>query len=224
MLGSYSDFLDAVDTLGVMAFAGSFLSGFPTLDGLTSPLQWHTGDPETDPWRWKDRAAAERRLAFGNILGGRKGFISNTLYPLFSSACRPDGSLEERYRWGHVKKLVCDVYNLFEGGEALDTGEIRKRMNVRKSENASAVDGAVVTLQKEFYITVCGSRRKVSFDGAEYGWPANAYRLADDWLSDWLTEPLLPTDDARARILAHLAGLNRGIDLKKAEKLLFGKA
>jgi hypothetical protein len=60
------------------------------------------------------------------------------------------------------------VYRLFEENGILDTAEIRRRMNVRKSAGASAVDSAVVTLQKEFYITVCGNRRKTSFDGQEY--------------------------------------------------------
>ena len=230
MLKTYSDFLAYSEDSGAVVFAGDFTEGFPNLYDMTSPLQWHTGDPETDPWRWKDRAAAERRVAFGNILGGRKGFLSRALYPLFYSACRPDGSIEERYRAGYVKKLVLDVYRLFEDGAALDTGELRRLMNVRKSEGTGrsesvhSVDGAVVTLQREFYITVCGSRRKTRFDGVEYGWPANTYRLVDDWLAAWLTEPLLPTDEARARILAHITAKNGAIDGKKAGKLLFGKA
>jgi hypothetical protein len=117
---------------------------------------------------------------------------------------------------------VYDVYRLFEENGVLDTAEIRRRMNVRKSEGASAVDSAVVTLQKEFYITVCGNRRKKSFDGTEYGWPANTYQLTDDWAADWLRDPLLPTLDARTLILEHIAALDGRIDIKKAEKLLFG--
>ncbi|NLT15852.1 MAG: hypothetical protein GXY05_16125 [Clostridiales bacterium] len=222
MLKTYADFLSCADTCGVMVFSGKFTEGFPNLYDMTAHSQWHTSDPDTDPWQWRDRAAMDKRLAFGNILGGRKGFISPKLYPLFYSACRPDGSMEERWRWGHVKKTVYDVYRLFEEGTPLDTVEIRRRMNVRKSEGASAVDSAVVTLQREFYITVCGNRRKVSFDGTEYGWPANIYCLVDDWAADWLKEPLLPTDEARARILAHITGLNRSIDIKKTKKLLFG--
>ncbi len=223
MLRTYAEFLSYAEACGVMVFAGKFAEGFPNLYELTTRSQWHTGDPETDPWQWRDRAAIDKRLAFGNILGGHKGFISPKLYPLFYSACRPDGSMEERWRWGHVKKTVYDVCRLFEEGVPLDTGEIRRKMNVRKSEGASAVDRAVVTLQREFYITVCGNRRKVSFDGAEYGWPANTYCFVDDWAADWLKEPLLPTDEARARILAHCAELDSRIDLKKVEVKLFGK-
>jgi hypothetical protein len=221
MLKTYSDFLAYMDETGVMAFSGKFLEGFPKLGSLTAPFQWHTGDEDTDPWQWKDRAAAEKHLAFGNIVGGHKGFISQKLYPLFYSACRPDGTIEERYRSGYVKKTVLDVYQLFESGNSLDTGDIRKQMGVTKKDGASAVDGAIVTLQKEFYITVCGNRRKVSFDGLEYGWPANTYCLVDSWAGDWLKEPLLSTAEARAKILAHCAAMDNSIDIEQVERLLF---
>jgi hypothetical protein len=223
MLRTYAEFLAFAEDTGVVIFADAFIEGLPNLYDLTRG-QWHTGDRETDPWQWRDRAAVDKRLAFGNILGGHKGFISPRLYPLFYSACRPDGSMAERWRWGHVRKTVYDVYRLFEEGVPLDTGEIRRKMNVRKSEGASSVDRAVVTLQREFYITVCGNRRKVSFDGQEYGWPANTYCLVDDWAADWLKEPLLPTDEARGRILAHITALDQRIDTGKAEKLLFGNS
>ncbi len=221
MLNTYAEFLAYAEQCGVLVFAGKFVEGFPNLSELTSRNQWHTGDLDTDPWQWRDRAATEHRLAFGNILGGHKGFISRQLYPLFYSACRPDGTLDEHYRSGTVTRTAIDVYKLFENGDDLDTGEIRKQMGVTKKEGASAVDTAIVWLQSKFYITVCGNRRKVSFDGIEYGWPANAYRLADDWASDWLLAPLASTADARAQILAHIAALGSRIDINMAEKLLF---
>ncbi len=221
MLKTYDDFLAYAESVGVLAFSGKFLPGFPKLDALTAPSQWHTGDETTDPWQWKDRAAAEKRLAFGNILGGRKGFIAPSMYPLFYSACRPDGELGDLYRDGLIKKTVMDVYALFGGEKSLDTSEIRRTLGVTKKDGASAVDAAVVTLQRLFYITVCGNRRKVSADGVEYGWPANTYCLTSDWAAAWLSEPLLPTKDARDKILAHCAALDPAIDQKKLGKLLF---
>jgi hypothetical protein len=221
MLKPYTDFLDYANSAGGMAFAGKFVYGFPKVEDLTPPSRWHTGDPDTDPWQWKDRAAGEKRLAFGNILGGRKGFIAPALYPLFYSACRPDGTIEDRYHAGNVKKTVFNVYKLFESGSDLDTSEIRKKMGVTKKDGAAAVDAAVTTLQRTFYITVCGNRRKVSFDGREYGWPSNTYCRVDDWARAWLSAPLLPTAEARSRILAHCATLDSRIDIKALEKLLF---
>ncbi len=221
MLNTYSDFLDFVEQAGVVALSGKYIDGFPKLDTLTLPKQWHTGNPDTDPWQWKDRAAMEKCLAFGNILGGRKGFISKSLYPLFYSACRPDGTLEDRYLEGVVKKAVMDVYRLFKSSDALDTSEIRKHMGVTKKDGASAVDAAVITLQKEFYITVCGNRRKLNRDGQEYGWPANTYCLVDEWAANWLTQPLLSTQEAREKILEHCSSLDSRLDIGALQKLLF---
>jgi hypothetical protein len=221
MLKTYNDFIAFAEEWGIMAFSGKYPAGLPVLDALTLPSQWHTGDPETDPWRWKDQAALEKRLAFGNILGGRKGFIAKALYPLFYSACRPDGDMEERYRMGYVRRDVYDIYRLFQDNTDLDTGEIRKAMHVTKKEGASAVDGAISLLQRAFYITVCGNRRKVAQDGMEYGWPANCYCLVDDWAADWLREPLVSTAEAKAKILAHCARLDSNADLQALDKLLF---
>jgi hypothetical protein len=221
MLRTYSDFLASVESSGLMAFSGKVFEGLPKLDQLTTPSQWHTGDPDTDPWQWKDRAAAEKRLAFGCILGGHKGFISMGFYPLFYAACRPSGTFEQRYYDGYVSKTAYDVYKLFQDGSVLDTSDIRRRMNVSKKEGASAVDTAMTRLQSEFYITVCGNRRKVSSDGMEYGWPANTYCRIEDWAGDQLTDTETTQGEARAQILKHCGALNNKIDLKKLEKLLF---
>lgn len=223
MLHTYTDFLAKVCELGLMAFSGKPLEALPKLDRLTAPSQWHTGDPETDPWQWKDRAAAEKELAFGCILGGHKGFVSPRLYPLFYTACRPREPMEKRYFDGYVSKTTYDVYKLFAGGSVLDTSDIRRLMNVSKKEGSSAVDTAMTRLQSAFYITVCGSRRKVSSDGVEYGWPANTYCLVEDWAGALLTDTEMTQNEAREQILTHCAALSKDIDIKKLSGLLFGK-
>jgi hypothetical protein len=222
MLQTYSNFLAHVETTGLLAFSIK-LEGFPRLGDLTAEEQWFTGDDDTDPWRWKDRAAAEKRLAFGHILGGHKGFISKAFYPLFYSAYRPDGTLEDQYRGGYISRTAYEVYNLFNDGADLDTSEIRRMTGVTKKEGASAVDNAIAKLQSAFYITVSGSRKRISHEGKEYGWPVNTYSLADNWAADWLKEPLVSTAEARARILAHCVALDHRIHIDDVDKLLFGK-
>lgn len=88
MLGTYSDFLAYADNCGLMFFLGKAPQGMPVLDKLTAPHQWHTGDAETDPWQWKDRAAAEKRLAFGNILGRSERARAPARWTARSSRCR----------------------------------------------------------------------------------------------------------------------------------------
>ncbi|MGE5654798.1 MAG: hypothetical protein ACM3ZQ_11155, partial [Bacillota bacterium] len=187
MLRTYDEFVARVNELGFLPFHGRFLPGFPMLQAETLEEQWHTGDNETDPWRWKDRAAEEKQLAFGCILGGNKGFIAKRLYPLFYVACHPSISVEERWGRGELSQTSWQLHKLFTGGQDLSTAEIRQALGVTKKQGASQVDTAVKELQKEFVITVCGNRRKVSLDGREYGWPANTYSRVRDWAADgWL--------------------------------------
>lgn len=222
MLNTYEQFIERVDSLGFMAMSGGFLDGFPTLERETARDQWHTGDPETDPWQWKDRAAAEHNLAFGCLLGGHKGFISRDMYPLFFAACRPQADIHERYEDGTVSQTLLQAYKLFERGGILSTADIRNRMGVTKKQGASRLDSAIAQLQRQFLITVCGNQRKVSQDGREYGWPANTYCLAERWARDWLDAPMEDQDEARTRILDHCAAWNLDFNMEQLEKRLFG--
>lgn len=63
---------------------------------------WHTGDPDTDPWCWKDKVAEEKQIAFGCILGGYKGFVSARMYSVFYTAFHPKEHMEERRALHHI--------------------------------------------------------------------------------------------------------------------------
>jgi hypothetical protein len=51
-LTKYEDFIERVNELGFMAFSNT-LPGFPSLVEETPGNIWHTGEPDTDPWRWE---------------------------------------------------------------------------------------------------------------------------------------------------------------------------
>ncbi len=186
LLVRYEEFLERVEELGFMAFS-NILEGLPSLAAETPERIWHTGDPDTDPWRWKDRAAEEKRLAFGRILGGNKGFIAERMYPVFYAACHPRQSMEERRYDGLVSQTAWELWKLFEEGKILDTGEIRRQMGVSKKKGAGRVDAAVGELQRYFYITVAGSRQKTDKTGMPYGWHANVYDRVTAWApASWM--------------------------------------
>lgn len=221
MLRTYADFIAYVEQHGVVAFYGQFVDGFPSLQTLAAESQWHTGDPETDPWQWKDRAAEERRLAFGCLLGGFKGFVAPALYPLFFAASRPAQSLAERYEAGLIPRPLWQAWQLFTPGAQLSSAAIRDRLLGKSREGVSKVDSAITQLQREYWITVCGNQRKIAANGQPYGWPANAYALTDEFLADWLPRRPLPQAEAQAAVLAHCLKEFSAVDEKKLAKALF---
>lgn len=223
MLKTYQDFITKVEEVGVFSFYGKFLDGFPKLQDHTIDSQWHTGNPETDPWVWKDQITIDHIAAFGNILGGKKGFISMGLYPLFYAANRPEYSVEVLYEDGKVSKSVLDVYRLFTISEVLSTATIRRLLGNSAMGNTQ-VDSAIVLLQNNFFITICGNERKISKAGKEYGWPANTYCKVEDWAGDRLKGVhQMNKRESRERILTHCGSFGGGMDKDKLAKLLFGK-
>jgi hypothetical protein len=221
-LKCYSEFLTCIEHLGFLPFS-HLLSGLPSLSSFTSNTQWHTGDPETDPWRWKDRAAAEKSLAYGCILGGHKGFIAPRLYGLFYLAFHPTPAFIDRWEAGEVNHTTWQVWNLFEKQTILDTGQIRKKLGVTASNGASRVDLSVRELQRDFYLCVTGSRRKIGKNGQEYGWAINTLTRIENWIpNEWLTIPTnLDQVSAREQVLD--LGMRSGENLERSELArLFG--
>ena len=66
-----------------------------------SPVRWHTGDPETDPWEWRMRVLEERDdIAYAKLFFRTSGYIAWPLYPLFYAVRRGTHSIaRERFQF-----------------------------------------------------------------------------------------------------------------------------
>lgn len=223
MLMTYEDFLDRVETLGFMTLS-PLLPGLPSLSGETPENLWHTG-LDTDPWRWKDRAAEEKRLAYGCILGGHKGFVSQRMYPIFYAAYHPLLSMPEHWENGTVSQRTWQVWQLFEENGTLNISQVRRSLGVSRKEGASAVDNAIQQLQKEYYITMDGNDRKISAKGEFYGWPINRYRRVMDWVpAGWLESTKdWSAAEARELILDEGLAMSGAVTREGLAKKLFSR-
>lgn len=217
----YKDFIDRVDELGFMALS-NILPGFPSLSNETPKENWHTGEPDTDPWCWKDKAAEEKQMAFGCILGGHKGFVSASMYSVFYTAFHPKEHMEERRAFGQVNQTVWELWQLFEEKTLLATCDIRQEMGVTLKKGGSKVDRAIQELQQYYYITVAGSRRKTDKYGQPYGWPANVYDKVEKWAPpEWMKpEYGFSPEEARQRILDIGMAISYNVNPKELAKKL----
>ena len=220
MLTTYEDFLARVEALGFMALS-QILPGLPSLGSETAESSWHTG-LNTDPWQWKDRAAEEKHLAYGCILGGHKGFVTQRMYPIFYAAFHPTLSMPERWASGVINQTTWQLWQFFEERSALTTSQARQALGAKRKQGASAVDAALQQLQLEYTITVDGNERKISAKGEFYGWPVNRYRRVEDWapagwldgIQDWSTA------GAREVILDDAIAMSEGVKRQALAKKL----
>jgi hypothetical protein len=197
------------------------LPGYPSLGAETPSQRWHTG-LETDPWQWKDRAAKEKQLAYGCILGGHKGFVCAKMYPVFYAAYHPSEPMPERWTAGTVNQVSWKLWQQFEEKGTINTSQARKLLNVSIKKGGSQVDTALKELQHDYYITVSGNMRKVSVDGHLYGWPSNLYTRVVDWLPEsWITESnSWHRDEARESILDSVDAISKSLDRKAIARVL----
>jgi hypothetical protein len=220
MFTMYEDFIARVETLGFMTLS-RLLPGLPSLGDETAQSLWHTG-LDSDPWRWKDRAAEEKRLAYGCILGGHKGFVTQRMYPIFYAAFHPPLlSMPERWTGGTLGQQTWRLWQLFEEKGRLNISQVRQAMGVNK-QDAHAVDTAIQQLQHEYYITVDGNERKVSARGEFYGWPVNRYCRVADWApAGWLDSAAdWSAEEARELILDEGVAMSDGVSRKDLAKKL----
>lgn len=220
-LTNYESFVERVNELGFMAFS-NVLPGFPSLTDDTPGHIWHTGDVDTDPWRWKDRAAEEKKLAFGCILGGYRGFIAPGMYSIFYTAYHPKEHMEERQISGLVSPMVWRLWRIFQERSLLSTGDIRHEMGVTKKKGGSKVDKAIQELERMFYITVAGNRRKVDKFGKPFGWAANVYDTVENWApKEWFEGNRCEDgDEARQYIFDRAMAISTGVNSEKLSKML----
>lgn len=220
LLATYQDFIQRVEQLGFLPMS-NILAGYPSLGSETARHAWHTG-LETDPWQWKDRAAVEKRLAYGCILGGQKGFVSAQMYPVFYAAYHPLEPMPERWAAGTVKQVPWKLWGQFEEKGTINTSQARKLLNLRGKQGNSQVDAALKELQQAYYITISGNMRKVSADGHLYGWPSNVYTRVIDWLPESWRTALTSWDrqEAREAILDAVAAMSKSLDRKAMGRVL----
>jgi hypothetical protein len=220
MLTTYKDFIARVEALGFMPLS-PLLPGLPSLGAETPESQWHTG-LETDPWRWKDRAAEEKRLAYGCILGGHKGFVAQRMYPIFYAAYHPALPMPERWESGTVSQRVWQLWQLFEKEGTLTISQVRQTLGVSRKHGAGAVDTALKQLQREYTLTIAGSERKISAKGEPYGWPVNRYSRVVDWApAGWLDDAKdWSPAEARAAILDDGVGMLKDVEREDLAKKL----
>jgi len=219
LLTTYQDFIHRVDELGFLSMS-NILPGLPSLSTETPRNIWHTG-LDTDPWKWKDRAAEEKKLAYGCILGGHKGFVCAQMYPVFYAAYHPVEPMPERWAAGTLNLLTWKLWLLFEEKHTVNTSQARKLIGVSAKKGGSQVDTALYELQQDFYITVSGNMQKVSLDGRLYGWPSNLYTRVADWLpASWITSSNeWQRDDARVSILDNVYAINKSLERKSIARV-----
>ena len=170
---SWQELIDWVDEVGFLPLFRNEADGFSAEEN-TSDLYWWSGDPEQDPWEWRQLIARSGRVAYGKFFGGKAGFISRAWFPHFANWRRDGYDFDSRWDEGLAgirQKRVMDQFA--ERGE-LFSSEL-KRLAGFGREGEKNFEGTVTGLQMGGYLVIRDFRRRINRRGLPYGWPITVY-------------------------------------------------
>lgn len=231
MISKFSDFCDEILKCGFSLGGGNDKGIFAVInyawndqENIESPVKWHTGDPETDPWQWRMRVLEERGdIAYSKVFFRTSGYITKEWYPYFLSVRRQGKSFEQAYADGEVSYAAKTIYDIVSENGSMPLHEI-KRLGGFTKEDKSRFDRAITDLQMKMYITMCGRTSKLNKSGEEYGWNVTVFCTPEKLFGKDFVEKAMkiPVEEAYEKIRAQVLRLNPKAEEKKIKKFIFG--
>ena len=226
MIKNYDDFITGLLTAGFsIASSGNDEGVYSLLKNNTGDkIQWHTGDPETDPWEWRMRVLNERDdIAYSKMFFRKAGYITKEWYPYFLAARRGGKSFEELYADGIYSHFAKRIYELLREHDSLPLHEIKSLGGFDKKDT-SKFEKALVDLQTGLFITMSGMQQKISRIGIEYGWFSTVFRTTERfWGYDVFDKAAgISPRKAVEKITERVLDLNPSADRTKIGKFIKG--
>ena len=231
MIQNYNDFISALINAGFSMGGGNNEGIFSLISWnwdesppYDTPVRWHTGDPETDPWEWRIRVLDEPEdIAYAKLFFRKSGYITREWYPYFLAVRRNVINFEEDYASGKVSYFAKLIYDILLENEVLPLHVI-KQIGQFSKEDKSKFDRAITELQMKMYITMCGRKRKISQKGEEYGWSSTVFCPVESYFGPEILEQAAQINklEATEKITEQIYRLNPLAEAKKIQKFIMG--
>lgn len=200
MVNSFEEFCDELVKCGFSMGGGNAKGIYAVIpfDWNSTPedsrIRWHTGDPETDPWEWRMRILKERNdIAYGKVFFGASGYITRKWYPLFLAVRRHGMAFDEWYDEGKASQMENSIYQVIHENGEIALHDLKRVCNIQKKD-ASRFDRALVSLQRNLFITMCGQIQKKNRQGEGYGWNSTVFCTVENFWKEELSTDLSPQE------------------------------
>lgn len=229
MIQNFDDFCRELNRSGFSMGGGNARGIFALIDydwtnqdGLDTPVKWHCGEADLDPWEWRMRVLEERTdIAYSKVFFKTSGFIARDWYPYFYAVRRKGETFDDAYARGGISHTAKRIYDIVrEGDVALH--EIKALGGFGKGDK-SAFDRALVELQMGMYLTMTGRKQKKNKYGIEYGWNSTVFTTVERfWAERDFEIPELDAEESYAKIRRQILLLNPGAEERNIRKFIRG--
>jgi len=232
MIKGYEDFLKVLLDAGFSMGGGNDEGIYTTINWnwnesppCDSPIEWHTGNKDTDPWEWRIRVLKEERgIAYAKLFFKKSGYITKQWYPYFLAARREGRTFEETYEDGKMSHFAKRIYDVLAGKESVPVHDIKQTGGFTK-EDKSGFDRALTELQMGMFITMCGEAQRISLKGEEYNtWPSMVFSTTEKFFGADVFKDAegISKEDAIGKIRTQILKINPAAQEKKIMKFILG--
>ncbi len=193
---SWQELVSWVDEVGFLPFFKNEIDGFSAEEHV-SDLYWWSGDPEQDPWEWRQLIARSGRVAYGKFFAKKAGFISRAWFPHFANWRRGGYDFDSRWDEGLAGIRQKRVMDQFAAKEQLYSFELKRLAGFGKGGEKN-FEGTVTDLQMGGYLLTRDFRQRLDKSGRPYGWPISVYATPESlWGYEHVTSAY-PSQPARS--------------------------
>ncbi|MCL1883680.1 MAG: hypothetical protein FWF81_08020 [Defluviitaleaceae bacterium] len=232
MIKNYNDFVETLLSAGFSMAGGSTDGIYAIVDWgwneaipYETPIRWHTGDKDTDPWEWRIRVLDERKdIAYAKVFFKKSGFITKEWYPYFLAARRGGDSFEDAYKSGTISYAAKRIYDVVAQNGTMPTHLMRQAAGFSAKEDKSAFDKALTELQMQMFLTMCGRAYKTLVQEESGCWASTVFCTTESYFGDAVFEQAekIEKDEACEKITEQILCLNPSAQGKKIKKFIFG--
>ena len=204
---SWRELIRWIDRVGFLPLFKNEIEGF-SAEERTGSLGWWSGDPELDPWEWRQLIARSGQVAYGKFFAGKAGFISRAWFPHFANWRRDGYDFDSRWDEGLASLRQKRIMDQFAAGEERYSSDL-KRLAGFGREGEKNFEGTVTDLQMEGYLLIRDFRQRLNKKGQPYGWPISVYAAPEAlWgyehvSSAYGTEPARSGELVRRQVREH---------------------
>ena len=170
---SRRELIHRVEELGFLPLFENPVPGF-SAQALTAAQPWWSGDPDRDPWFWREAIARSGEVAYGKFFAGKAGFLSLEWLPVFANWRRDGYDFDARWDEGLARLRDKKLMDCFAQGAEWTGPQLKARAGFGPGGEKN-FEGAVTGLQMQTYLVIRDFRQKVNRRGEPYGLPAAVY-------------------------------------------------
>ena len=201
---TWQELVNYINEVGFLPLFANEVPGFSVEEHVSS-LFWWTGDPDQDPWEWREIIAGSGQLAYGKFFNNKNGFISREWFPYFANYRRDGYDFDSAWEDGLMQRRYKEIMDICEDG-GLHPGFALKPAAGFGKGGYKNFNGCMTSPQIQTYLIIRRFERRINKKGQPYGMPVSYYQKPEElWgydhvASAYKEEPAVSRDRIYGRV------------------------